>query len=222
MNSSRGLNLLCVMAVVYLASGILAQSRADNSLPKPPTMSNDLMNSFQAESKRGTNLSYTQSYSLHRKHVEFHGSIFGVIQEVRIDGCELKIKSMLSDLYSGNIGPKLVGQTQNRYLTSIDFKLTPLIAARLQVVDVRPVRQLAQNTSTVCLGDRQCTLTWIKLKADAPVIRMTEITNDWAGYDGDVKDFDGPVAQFLLPVSSASAGYELIGKMRDYAKSCAN
>lgn len=220
MKSSRGLSLLYVMAVVYLASSILAQSSSDNSLPTPTAIRRDLMSLFQAESKRGTSLSYTQAYSLHKNHVEFHGSIFGAIQEVQIDGCELKIKSMLSDLYSGNIGRKPVGQTQNKYLTSIEFKLTPLIAAGLQVIDARPVRQLAQNT--VCLGDRQCTLTWIKLKADAPVIRMTEITNDWAGYDGDVKDFDGSVAQFLLPVSSASAGDDIIVRMRDYSKSCAN
>jgi hypothetical protein len=60
------------------------------------------------------------------------------------------------------------------------------------------------------------------LKADARVIHLTEITNDVADYNGDVTDFDGPVDQFYLPISSADAGEELIGKIRAYAQSCAN
>jgi len=50
---------------------------------------------------------------------------------------------------------------------------------------------------------------------------LTEFTNDIADYDGYVKDFEGQVAQFWLPVSMREAGAELIAKMRAYAQSCA-
>jgi hypothetical protein len=198
----------------------LTQS-ASNTLPQTTTTArNDLIRSFQAESKRGSSISYTQAYGPHGNRVEFHGSIFGAIQDVLTDGCELKIQSVLIDLYSGSIGRKLIGQTQSKYITSVDFKLTPKMAANLKIVNARPVRQLTEGTNAVCSGGRQCSLTWLKLVADGPVIHETEITDDLADYDGDVKDFDGSVEQLLLPVSSADSGNELIAKMRTFAQSC--
>ena len=86
----------------------------------------------------------------------------------------------------------------------------------------RPVRQLSVGTNPVCSGDRECSLTWIKLKTDTLSIHLTEFTNDVADYDGDVKDFDGKVNQFWLPVSSTNAGMDLVGKMRTYAQACSN
>jgi hypothetical protein len=201
------------------------RARAQTSSPAAPADAaarSELLSSFQVESQRGSYIFYTQTYSLHGRRVEFHGSIFGVIQEVQADGCKLKIKSEIFDHYSGNIGNKLVGQTQNTYTTSIDFKLTPKIAEALKIVDARPVRQLASGTETVCSGTQKCSLTWIKLKADNPEIQMTDITNDVADYEGEIKDFDGAVDQAYLPVSSTEAGNELVAKMRAFAQSCAH
>ncbi len=69
---------------------------------------------------------------------------------------------------------------------------------------------------------RQCSLTWLKLEADAPENHITEITNEVADCDGDVKDFHRSVHQFLLPVSSVDSGNELIAQMRAFARSCTN
>jgi hypothetical protein len=212
--------LVCVIAVAIANSRVVAQSAADTLLLTAATARNDLIRSFQAENKRGTSIFYTQTYGPRGRRVEFHGSIFGMIRDVQADGCKLKIESVLVDLYSGSIGRKLIGQAQNKYVVSVEFKLTPKMAANLKIVDARPVRQLTEDTNAVCSGDRRCSLAWLKLVADAPVIQETEITNDWADYDGDAKDFDGPVDQFLLPVSSADAGDGLIAKMRVFAQSC--
>jgi hypothetical protein len=222
MSGYRNFLLVCVIVVAMPNPRAVAQSAADTALLKAATARNDLIRSFQAESKRGTSIFYTQAYGPHGGRVEFHGSIFGAIQDVKSDGCELKIKSVLVDLYSGNIGRKLVGQTQNEYITSVEFTLTPKMAADLKIVDARPVRLLTEGTNAVCSEGRQCSLTWLKLITDGQLIHLTEITNDVADYDGEIKDFDGSVDQFFLPVSSANAGNELIAKMQAFAQSCAH
>jgi hypothetical protein len=221
MNGYRGLPVVFVF-VFALPAYAMAQSVAGAGPLTTVTARDDLMRTFEAESKRGTSISYTQTYRAHGREVKFRGSIFGAIQDVQVDGCELKITSEIVDLYSGTIDGKSVAQTQAKYVTTIQFKLTPRIADELKVMTARPVRQLPKGTNATCSGVQQCTLNWVTLKTDAPLIRSTEITNDVADYDGDVKDFDGPVDQFWLPVSSADAGSELIAKMQAFARSCAN
>jgi hypothetical protein len=221
MSGYRNSLLICVIVVAMPNPGAVAQSAADRALLTAVTARNDLILSFQAASKRGTSIYYTQAYGPHERRVEFHGSIFGAIQDVKADGCDLKIKSELVDLYSGNIGHKLVGQTQNEYITSLDFTLTPKMAAGLKIVDARPVRQLTEGTNAVCSGGKQCSLTWLTLVTHGLVIHLTETASDVADYDGEIKDFDGSVDQFFLPVSSANAGNELIAKMQAFAQSCA-
>lgn len=212
--------LVCVIFVGMPNERAVAQGAADTLPLTAATPRDDLIRLFQAENERGTSIFYTQTYGLRGRRVELHGSIVGMIRGVQADGCRLKIESVIDDRYSGSIGRKLIGQTQNRYIMSVEFKLTTKMAANLTTVNARPVRQLNGDTNAVCSGDRQCRLTWLKLVADAPVIQETEITNDLAGYDGDVKDFDGSVDQFLLPVSSADVGNGLIAKMRVFAQSC--
>lgn len=220
MNEFRHFLQVCVIILAIPDPRAIAQSAAGAVNLAAATARNDLVGFFQAENKRGTSILYTQLYGPPGRRTELHGSIFGEIEDVQVDGCNLKIKSEIVDLYSGSIGRKLVGQTQNKYITSIEFTLTPMVAADLTVVDARPVRQLTEGTNAVCSGGRKCSLTWLKLKTDAPMIRMTEITNDVADYDGDVKDFDGMIDQFYLPLSSADAGNGLIEKMRAFAQSC--
>lgn len=208
---------VALLAIPALAA---AQSSANIETRTTGAIREDLMRSFQLESKRGTSIFYTQAYKVKGRRVEFHGSIFGVIDGVEPDGCELRIKSEIVDLYSGNIGNNLAGRTQSKYISSVDFKLSAQLAADLQVVPARPVRQLAVGSNAMCAGARQCTMTWIKAKTERNSIHLTEFTDDVADYDGEVKDFDGSVNQFWLPVSSNDAGIELIEKMRAYAQVC--
>jgi hypothetical protein len=207
--------------LLLLTVPFCAGAQAPPSVTSNQSARDELLSLFQAENKRSTYIFYTQTYSLHGRRIEFHGSIFGAIQDVQVTGCDLKVKSGIFDYYSGNIGSKLVRQSQNKYITSIDFKLTPKMAEDLTVVDARPVRQLAEGTNAVCSGERQCNLTWLKLKAESPMIQMIDITDDVANYDGELKDFDGSVAQVYLPISSRQSGDEIIAKMRTFAQLCA-
>jgi len=220
MNGRRFFPLI-ILIVFVIPGHAIAQNGLGTEPRTSATMRDNLIRSFQADSKRGTNIFYTQAYKSHGRRVEFHGSIFGDIEDVKVDGCELKIKSELVDLYSGSISNNLAGRTQSKYVSSIRFKLTAKMAADLKIVAARPVRQLPVGTNAICSGTRQCTLIWIKLRTAAPVIQLTEITNDVTDYDGEVKDFDGTVDQFFLPVSSIDAGSELIAEMRAFAEICA-
>jgi hypothetical protein len=220
LNECRSVLLVWVLAAAVPNPRAAAQSAADVVNPIAGIASNDLITSLQAESKRGTAVFYTQSYRAHGRRIEFHGSIFGEIQDAQVEGCELKITSEIVDHYSGTVGGALIGQTQIKYTTSINIELTPKMAADLKIVVGRPARQLTEGTNPVCSGERQCNLTWLKLQADASVIRVIEITNDVADYDGDVKDFDGSVDHLFLPLSSKEAGDDLIAKMRVFARSC--
>jgi len=216
----RNIILVCLIVVAMPNPRAAAQSAADVAPLTAATARNDLIRSFQAEKKRGVSIFYTQAYGPRGHRVEFHGSIFAAIQDVRADGCALKIDTELVDLYSGSIGRKLVAQMQSKYIASIDLTLTPKMVAELRIVDARPARQLTEGTNAVCSGGRQCSLTWLKFVAEGQVIHLTESTNDVADYDGVIKDFDGPVDHFFLPVSSADAGGELIERIRAFAQSC--
>lgn len=200
--------------------GAIAQD-IEHAESSAATAREELIRAFQKESNLGTHILYRQSYKVHHRHIEFEGSIYGQIQEMQADKCELKINSTLVDRYSGTIGDGPVGQTQNEYKSSFQFTLTAKRAAALEVVSARPVRQLSIESHAVCSEVPNCFLTWIRLKSDTRSIHLTEFTSDIADYDGLVKDFDGQVDQFWLPVSSREAGMDLIAKMQAYAENCA-
>ena len=212
------------LQIIFILLAISTSAFAQGSAVTPSTTTanarDELIRAFQSESKIGTHIFYTQAYKAHGRRVEFNGSIFGEIQDLQVDGCELKLQSRLVDLYTGSVGNGPTGRTQSKYMSSIEFKLTEKIASGLEVVSARPVRQLSIGTNALCSGDRKCMLTWIKLKTDSRVIHLTEFTDDVANYNGDVKDFDGAVNQFWLPVSSLEAGSQLVDKMREYARTC--
>jgi hypothetical protein len=180
----------------------------------------DLLRSFAAEAKLGDSFFYTQSYyALHGRHVFFRGTIYAAIADVKVSGCRMRVDTSIADRYSGTIGRKQVGPTQNLYRISADLRLTPEIAQSLRVIKARPV-QLDLGTHAVCADHQQCVLNWIELRSDGPEIHVTESTNDVDGYDGFVQDFDGPADRFLLPVSSPAAGDELISRIKALAGTC--
>gem|GEM_PF-3060304 len=216
--------LLAIAVVIAIPTWGIAQGGTVSGVPAAAREHNEvrdeLMRSFQDESKRGAYLFYSQSYRAHRHLVVLHGSLFGEIQEAHADGCGLAIRSEIVDTYSGTVGDKTVSRTQSKYLASIRLQLTRELAADLRVVAARPVRQLPVGTNAVCSDSRQCMLTWITLRTNAPAIKLTEFTNDVSDYDGDVKDFDGLVRQLWLPVSSIDAGNDLVEKLKAFAQSC--
>jgi hypothetical protein len=182
----------------------------------------DLLRSFAAEEKRGDAFFYTQSYSaLHGRHVFFKGSVYASIADVKVHGCRMRIDTTIADRYSGTIGRKQVGPTQNLYRISAEFLFTPEIAQSLKEVKARP-GQLDEGTHPVCSDHQPCVLNWIEISSENPEIQVTEFTNDIEGYDGFVKNFDGPVDRFLVPVSSPGAGNELISRMQALAGACSH
>lgn len=207
---------------LLLLTPFCASAQTANSIPDARDVREELIHAFESESKLGTHIFYTQIYKSRGRRVEFRGSLLGQVQDLQLDRCEMKFKSRLVDLYTGTIGDGPVGRTQSEYISSIQFKLTIKMAAELEVVTARPVRQLPIGTNAVCSGDQNCMLTWIKVNNDARVIHLTEFTNDTLDYDGDVKDFNGTVKQFWLPVSSMEAGLTLVRKMQAFAQVCSN
>lgn len=186
------------------------------------TAQDDLLRSFAAEEKRGDTFFYTQSYyALHGRHVIFKGSMYAAIADVKVSGCKMRIDTTIADRYSGTIGKRRVDPTQSLYRISADFMLTPEVAKSLKVIKARP-GQLDEGTHPACSDHLPCVLNWIEISSERPEIQVTEFTNDIQGYDGFVKDFDAPVDRFLVPVSSPTAGSELISRMQALAGVCAH
>ena len=211
--------IACLLLAGFGACPLFAQTPAAPEAA-PATTQDDLLRSFAAEEKKGDTFFYTQSYyALHGRHVMFKGSMYGVIADVKVSGCRMRIDTTIADRYSGAIGRRLVDPTQSLYRISAEFLLTPQIAQSLKVVKARP-GQLDEGTHPACSDHQPCVLNWIEISSEGPEIQVAEFTNDFQGYDGFVKDFDAPVDRFLVPVSSPAAGNELISKMQVLAAAC--
>jgi hypothetical protein len=212
----------CVACLLFAGCGgipIFAQAPAalDSTSSR---VQDDLLRSFAAEEKRGDTFFYTQSYyALHGRQVFFKGSIYASIADVKVNGCRMRIDTTIADGYSGTIGTKRVGPTQNVYRISVDFTLTPEIAKSLRVIKARP-GQLDEGTHPVCSDHQPCVMNWIELSSERPEMQVAEFSNDFEGYDGFVKNFDAPQDRFLVPVSSPAAGNELISRMQALAGAC--
>src|SRR5579871_4825609 len=141
----------CFLSVLVVLLAISAQAAAQTGAEAQAigTLREDLLRTFQIEGKRGTSIFYTQTYKVKGRRVEFHGSIFGAITGTELNGCEVKIKSEIVDRYFGSIGNNLLGQTQSRYISSAEFKLSSKVTDGLQAVSARPVRQLSLGTNAL-------------------------------------------------------------------------
>jgi hypothetical protein len=177
----RQRNLFSIVVFVFVMPvRAFAQDDTRAEPSSAATARDELIHAFENESKLGTHFLYTQSYKVNHRRVEFRGCIFGQIQDIEADGCELKIKSTVIDRYSGTVGEGPVGQTQSEYKSLLRLKLTMKLAAALEVVAARPVRQLSVDSHALCSENAQCFLTWIRLKSDSRSIHLTEFTNDIA------------------------------------------
>ena len=178
-----------------------------------------LMRAVDAEEKRGIDLSYTQNYRSGGKPVLFRGSLYAGITAFTAKKCNLTIGTTIVDRYSGQIGKDTIKNTQSIYDSSVEFELTQEIADSLRLAEGRP-SQLENGTNPACAERRACVLYWLELRAKGAEIKLTSLTNDVADYDGFVRNFDGLVDQFRIPVSSPDAGKELIAKLQSFAIAC--
>jgi hypothetical protein len=178
-----------------------------------------LRNAVVEEEKRGAALTYSQSYSSSHKPVFLRGTLYSTIASFTAQKCELKIGTTIIDRYSGQVDGREIDSTQSSYQSTAEFVLTPEIAGAVQLLEARP-GQLERGTRPVCAERQTCTIEWLKVGAKQPLMRVTRTTNDIAGYNGFVKDFDGMTDRFWIPVSSERAGDELKALLAKFAATC--
>ena len=52
-------------------------------------------------------------------------------------------------------------------------------------------------------------------------MKLSSVTNDVENFNGFIKDFDGMVDRFWIPVSSQEAGNDLTARLKSFAATCA-
>jgi len=159
------------------------------------------------EARRGVFVFYTESFiDNDSQRASYRGSVYGAIQKFELDGCELKIETVIVDKFSGIVGRAPTGQLQDTYGYSASFLLTPEIAGAAAVLEARPA-QIGRNTHSVCVENATCGFPWLRLQTRRPVIHEISRVND-------AQSFDGQVDHFVIPVSSLAAGRQLIDELR--------
>lgn len=177
------------------------------------------MSAVTAEEKKGAELSYTQNYHSDQKPVLLKGTLYAAITSFNATKCKLTIDTTIVDRYSGQVDRDEIRDTQAKYDASAEFVLTAEIAGSIQLVVARP-GQLEKGTHPVCDEQRACAIEWLKIETKQPVMRVRKSNNDVVGYNGFVKNFDGVSDRFWIPVSSESAGKELMAVIASFASTC--
>jgi hypothetical protein len=164
------------------------------------------------EAKRGTYLFYSQDYRDKRKeHVSVRGSVYGVLRDVTMNGCDLRATAEVIDLFSGTIRNAPTGEVQDKTGYAIQFRLTRDIAANMDMIDARP-SQLAHSMHTQCDQDPTCRFTWLRIRSAKPNLHEQIVVNRSI-------TFDGQASQILAPISSRDAGAGLIRDLQALAAS---
>lgn len=169
-----------------------------------------LLRDAEDESRRGTYVFYTQAYKdQHKDKVSLHGSVYGVLRDVKLAGCDLDATVQVFDLFSGFVGDRPEAERQDLTEYSIHLRITPGLTASL--IQARP-SQLAHSMHTQCDAVASCTFSWIRIRSLHPQIHERIVLNHSI-------TFDGPVSEVLAPVSSRDAGDQLIRDLQDIADS---
>jgi hypothetical protein len=197
----------------------LAQNSGSSTIAVSSGSEEELIRTADAERDKGVALFYTQHYRSGGKLVVLKGSLYAAITGFGVNKCNLTIGTTVVDHYSGQIGNGKIGDTWGTYNHSVQLLLTQEIADSLILVEATPL-ELESGTSAMCDDNRACRIQWLQLRAKSPTIHLITTTNDVAGYDGFVKNFDAQVDQFRMPVSSRDAGKELISNLQRVAATC--
>lgn len=208
-----------VVAIAGLGPRCFSQSQAAEMKDGANENRSVLVNAISGEAKRGTVLNYSQHYRSGGKLVAIKGTMYAGITNFTLNKCGLTIGTTIVDRYAGQINKVAIEDTQNIYNFSEEIRLTGEIAEAARVVEARP-SQFERGTHPLCLEGRACSIYWLKLGAKERVMKLTSTTNDVAGYEGFIRDFDGMVDEVWIPASSEQAGMELIALIRSYAATC--
>lgn len=203
----------CLLIVAHVRPQLLCQSgNGIGGMTASPAESS-LLDTLQAEEHAGTYLFYTQSYvDSEDEPVTYQGSIYGFIQEAKLNGCSLNVDFILADRFSGTVKQKPTGALEDDELYSANVPLTHNLANSLSLVEAPPAA-IANGTNSVCATRPSCAFTWLKVDARDSSIVETRTTNGWL-------DFAGNTKVFFLPISSPDAGKNVIKEMQAVTDAC--
>jgi hypothetical protein len=197
---------LCLAA----ASGLAALPARQEFATGVRDPSHAFLTDAEEEARHGTYLTYTQNYRDKRKEsVSLRGSVYGVLRDVKANGCDVEARVEIYDHFSGSIRGIPTGEVQDKSEYAIHFRLTREIAAALDVLQGRPT-QLAHAMHTQCQEDASCAFTWLRIRSARPVLYEQIVLNDSI-------TFDGPANQILAPVSSRESANGLIRDLQALA-----
>jgi hypothetical protein len=166
------------------------------------------------EERLGALLHYSQTY-LDDQHerVTYRGTLYTAIRQLTVDGCEVKVRVVVQDRFSGSIAKhkklspdrlentgSLVDDTVHEY----DFALNDLEREGISDYLARP-QDLLNGTGFQCEENSKCAMEWIRITAKGQAIRAREI-------DNGIQSSDVTLPAIALPVSgigSASSGAKL-------------
>jgi len=204
---------LSVIAAAVLALGsaayrALAQTAHPAGRFAPSSAPGELLSTAAAEESRGIYVFYTQTYiDTDNERASYAGSIYGALQSIRLNGCKVTATVALVDRFSGMVGNRPAGRSQDNNLFSAAFTLTPAVADALTLTVARPI-QLAPDTHAVCTENPSCSFTWLAIRTATAGIREVRMLNG-------LHVSSGAVSLFQIPLSSAQVGNQLIRQLRD-------
>ncbi|HKF47129.1 MAG TPA: hypothetical protein VKB38_07200 [Terracidiphilus sp.] len=201
----RVISYLCLAIPAAFSHRAICQTAA----PEYAETASTLLADADSEAKRGVYLFYSQNYvDAKKEKVDIHGSVYGVLRDVRLTGCDLEATIQVFDLFSGFVKELPTGEQQDLTEYSIRIHLTPDLAVTL--IQARPA-QLAHTMHTQCNDDPSCTFNWLKIQSAKPDIHERIVMNH-------TLSFDGSVQQVLAPVSSLEAGKLLMRDLQSLAR----
>jgi hypothetical protein len=200
--------VVCVSLVLSGACGSRIMAQEFSSPVRDPSTS--LLRDADEEARRGTYIFYSQDYKdRHKESVSLHGSVYGVLRDVKLEGCDLDATVQVFDLFSGFIGESPQAERQDMTEYSIHLRITSGVAA--SVIQARP-SQLAHSMHSQCDGDGSCRFNWIRIRSSQPLMHERIVLNHSI-------TFDGAVSEVLAPVSSKEVGEQLMRDLLDLAGS---
>ncbi len=199
--SQRTLLIAGLLIAIFAPRAATCQE-AFSSHP-PPSDPSAFLSDTGAEAQRGVYLFYTQSFiDKQNERVAYRGSLYGVLRDVKLAGCDLEAKIQIVDSFSGTVKDRPTGQLQDETDYAVAFRMTREAAAGMTMLRARP-SQLSSGRHTQCEEDRMCAFDWVRFQSPRRAIRETVIINGAIAFSGSVE-------RVLAPVSSTEAGNRLI------------
>jgi hypothetical protein len=212
MTGMRGTRPLVFGWLLVLSFVLPSAQRQTTSEPSGNSPEAALLAIAAAEAKRGVFVFYSQTFiDTDNKKASYRGSVYGAIQDLKLNGCELKIETTIVDNFWGTVGKAPTGKLQDSYQYVATFLLNREIADALTLVQARPA-QLGPKTNSVCDDNSSCAFSWLHVQTNRKTIKQTAVVN------GSL-NFEGEVGQFHIPLSSPAVGNQLIEQIRSIAES---